>query len=371
MTQRDQLSQKTGVKKTSPKYGAQVTLQYKTFIKRTMVEALQNAFSLYDDETLERTKIGPNYQTTSVDFPNIVVKFYEQRLQNAGVSHREYGNVHALESLKGKGFLDAAKGEITQLPITSLFYPGSTKVKAIGIPKGTYVTEVVSNSAIKLSQRPTTTGLEEIVFEDVWVPKFFEYHHFLYHGDIALEIYGKTSTDRDKISDAIIEVINMGVVGEEGETFQNRLYHTQADAEFPYSSWHFPVVNTDLMQGYGETAGLASWMPEDVLVYKAEYRVPVMGEFYSITPETTEGALTLLERVDLYPWTPEDSTTPAPDEFPEGIIPPEDYIPVTHLHPQGEPKPYEGGEQWVFTAETKHPVSVSVALGATLTPVLK
>ena len=80
-------------------------------------------------------------------------------------------------------------------------------------------------------------------------------------------------------------------------------------------------------------------MPEDTWVYRREYRVPILGEFYSITPKALKGTLGLVKRVKLYPWnTAGISDTPEgqygevePNEFPEGKVPNEDYYDVPPL----------------------------------------
>ncbi len=70
------------------------------------------------------------------------------------------------------------------------------------------------------------------------------------------------------------------------------------------------------------------WGPEDQLLYRSEYRVPIMGEFYSITPKQGVGELSLVREVDVYPWSKQDETTPAPNEFDKGIVPQDRYIKI-------------------------------------------
>jgi hypothetical protein len=333
MAQKDQQSVVPNPRTVKPRYLAQQTLQYKTFLKRTITEALQNGFELYEDPTLHKTKIGPDYQTTRANFPSIVVKFYEQQLKNAGVGHMEWGPETDVIELKGTGHITEGSGEITGLATTQDLFPGITEVKGNGIPKNAIVIRITSESSVLINKnafetRETTLSLRgELSINE----KFIEYHHSIYHGDVALEIYGLNSPDRDKIADALVEVVQMGVVGEEGKSFQERIYDTIGLS--PYSDWHFIAVNTDLLSGYGDREEIAPWMPEDTWVYRAEYRVPIIGEFYSITPKGHKGTLGLVKRVKLYPWsTTGISSTPEgqhgevdPDEFPEGKVPNEDY----------------------------------------------
>ena len=239
--QKDQFVTKKGVEQIKPKYGSQQTLQYKTFLKRTMVEALQDGFSEYEDPTLKKTKIGIDYTTDRADFPSIVVKFYGKTLKNAGVGHIEWINTE----------------------------------KEPGV--------------------------------------YTAYHHTMYQGDISFEVYGLSSLDRDVVTDAIVEVVQM-------------IYDTIGKS--PYSESHFITVNTDLLSEYGETQTIAPWIPEDTFVYQCEYRVPIFGEFYSKTPNIP--GTSLVGEVDIYPWDETDTAvTPDPEEFPGGVVPEEDYIKIT------------------------------------------
>lgn len=138
---------------------------------------------------------------------------------------------------------------------------------------------------------------------------FIEYQHRMYKGDIEFEIFGENSADRDVVTDALIEVLAMNEVTHQGKAFTHRLY--QALNNTPYGLWHFPVLNLDLITGYGEQAVLAPWRPEDVLVYQTSYRVPIFGEFYSTTPILPSGS-GLITEVDVYPWIPD--IDPPPDD---------------------------------------------------------
>jgi hypothetical protein len=332
--QQDQQSVVPNPRTQKPQYLAQQTLQYKTFLKRTMTEALQNAFALYEDPTLAKTKIGPDYQTTRANFPSVVVKFYEQQLKNAGVGHMEWGPEIDMIILTGVGHITEGSGEITGLATTQDLYPGVTEIKGNGIPKNAIVIRVTGETSVLINKeafetRETTLSIRgELDINE----KFIEYHHSIYHGDVALEVYGLNSPDRDKVADALVEVVQMGVVGEEGKSFQERIYDTIGLS--PYSDWHFIAVNTDLLNGFGDREEIAPWMPEDTWVYRCEYRVPIIGEFYSITPKGHKGTLGLVKRVKLYPWnTAGISDTPEgqygevePSEFPEGQVPNDDYF---------------------------------------------
>lgn len=136
---------------------------------------------------------------------------------------------------------------------------------------------------------------------------FIKYYHRLYKGDISFEIWGKSSTDRDVLRDALIEVIAMSDATDSGYVFLERMYLYLN--ETPYGLWHFPVLNTDLITGYGENVTTPPWSPEDTLLYQATYRVPIFGEFYSATPKSTTGT-GLVSEVDVTVGQYYSDTTP-------------------------------------------------------------
>lgn len=260
MAQEDQLTEIAGPKKVAPKYVKQKTIQYKTFLKRAVVEAIQNSFSTHPDASLAKTKIGIEYSTDRADFPAIIVKFYERELANAGVGHEEWGP--------------------------------SPEDPNFDVPGGPWT---------------------------MWI----KYYHRIYKGDLEFEIYAKTSLDRDKVADALIEVLAMADVAAVSEKFQERIY--DSIGKTPAAGEHFITINTDLITGYGEQQMIAPWMPEDTMVYQSSYRVPMLGEFYSLTPSILT-SMGLVTEVDVYPWDPQDTEDTAPEDFPEEVIPEEDYL---------------------------------------------
>lgn len=271
--QKDQLTEITGERTISPKYVSQRTLQYKTFLKRSIAEALQDAFHNHPDASLAKTKVGIEYATDRADFPSIVIKFYEKDIKNAGVGHQEWG--------------------------PSPLDPNYN----IGPP----------------------------------YEKFVKYFHRIYQGDIEFEIWAQSSLDRDKVVDALIEVIAMGEVSSEGLSFLERVY--ESIGKTPYSRFHFVALNTDDISGQGENQENVPWFTEDVLAYTTSYRLPMLGEFYSLTPTFT-GGYELLKEVDVYPWDEADPEDTPPENFPEGVIPEDKYIKITrHQRVIPEPEP--------------------------------
>lgn len=256
--QTNQITEITGNSTVAPRYVRQQTLQYKTFVKRAVVEALQNAFKDHPDPEVAKTKIGIEYKTDRADFPAIIVKFYERDLNNIGVGHVEWG----------------------------------PSPEDPNYPTGPFTL-------------------------------FQKYYHRLYKGDLEFEIYAMSSVDRDKVVDALVEILTMADVTAGGLNLLDRLY--EDIGQTPFSESHFIAFNTDLVTGYGENKEIAPWIPEDTLIYTASYRLPILGEFYSLTPKVPSSTR-MVGEVEVYPWDPVDPLDIPPDDFPHGEIPQEDYI---------------------------------------------
>jgi hypothetical protein len=66
------------------------TIPYKTWVKTSIVEALKPVFANHPDEKIRGTKVSIDYPTSRAHYPAVIVRFFEQQIQNAGVGHVEY-----------------------------------------------------------------------------------------------------------------------------------------------------------------------------------------------------------------------------------------------------------------------------------------
>lgn len=139
--------------------------------------------------------------------------------------------------------------------------------------------------------------------------QYFRFKHAFYWADIELAVYSLSSWDRDLISDSLVQILRMGELESYTNRFFERIYPNPADGFWPDSLWHFIAINTDSIQGFGESTDPTPWGSEDDLVYKTSYRVKTFGEFYSVPPDTPAA---LIEQVIQYPYI-EDL-----EEVPEG-----------------------------------------------------
>lgn len=77
------------------------TVRYKTYIKTAIVEGLQDVFINHVDELLRKTRVTIDYPKTELDYPTIVVRFFEREIRNAGVGHEQLLTVRDTEGVEG------------------------------------------------------------------------------------------------------------------------------------------------------------------------------------------------------------------------------------------------------------------------------
>jgi hypothetical protein len=233
-----------------PQYANQVTLQYSLFLKRAIVEALQAGFAGYT---------GNDPASKTIAQARVAVDFDERRWALPGVIVK---------------FNDS-------------------NVNNIGLGHQEWLDSPQDNDP----DNPTL---------------FIKYYQRLYNGEVVFDVWGQSSVDRDIVRDALIEILGMADVTDEGNDFLNRFYNDQSNT--PYGVWNYPVLITNIINGLGESTELAPWQPEDTLVYKVSYSIPIIGEFYSKTPVLPSGT-GFVQEVDVYPWVV--GIDPTPQENPD------------------------------------------------------
>lgn len=139
--------------------------------------------------------------------------------------------------------------------------------------------------------------------------RFQKYRHFLYHGDIEFAVYALSTYDRDLVSDSLVQALTMSDTEIYTNALLARIYVGNEDS-VPGSTSHFVNLNTDSIQGFGETQVPAPWGPEDKVVYTASYRANISGEVYSRNqPNVNYG---LIENVEMYPYMTNLEGIPTP-----------------------------------------------------------
>lgn len=70
-------------------YLPQKTIQYKTYLKRTVAKGMKAVFAAHPDKLIRNTKVTLSYPRDEERYPAVEVKYYEGELHNMGVGHYE------------------------------------------------------------------------------------------------------------------------------------------------------------------------------------------------------------------------------------------------------------------------------------------
>lgn len=95
-------------------YGEQ-TINYKTYVKRALVEGMSRVFDGHVDKILAGTRVTIEYPHEKADYPTVVVRFFERDIKNAGVGHYEM-----IEGRKMKHYLYSGDIELAIFALSSL-----------------------------------------------------------------------------------------------------------------------------------------------------------------------------------------------------------------------------------------------------------
>ena len=214
-------------------------VSYKTYIKRTLVEALREAFSsAYKDTEFQNLHIYPHFPLRKIEYPAIYIDFIEGDVPNAGVGHVEY-------------FEDP-------------------------------------------------TGLLR-----KWMHRRFE-------GSIEFTIVTLSPLSRDVLSDGLVELLSMGTLETTLRDFFYKIYGDPTQSYSTLALYHQINLNTDVIHGGNDSAGLAPWEPEDQLVYQTTYTIDITGGFYNSIP--TDAPLTTIQTVIQEPYAFGEAIPPSVEE---------------------------------------------------------
>jgi len=196
---------------------------YRRLVYRNVIAAVKSVFdSGYDRETqLSQIKITQQYPLKKLDYPCVVIDFQDQRVLNAGVGHVEW-------------FRD---------------------------PLG----------AIR------------------------KWNHSRFEGMLNFNIHALSTLDRDILADAIVEMVRFGRLDDQLNRFYEIIYpeHTPPPPptnpdtywqDYNYSLFGQLMLDSDQLTGHGNSAQIAPWQPEDVLVYTTGYSVVLHGGYYNTNP---------------------------------------------------------------------------------------
>lgn len=288
------------------------TIRYKTYAKSTLISGLNSVFTRHPDDLLQRTRASIEFPRTEVDYPCVVVRFFEREVFNAGVGHEEKvsftGESDSIEvsvTLNAVGAVQLSwptvanatgykvyKGTAPSKETNSFVMTGAsfTDVGSTGTPDGvpTEITALVDTpqpTAVVSPAGNLAPGTYYYRVTALTPSQVVKFQHYFYSADVEFAIYALTAYDRDLVADTVVQTVAMGTLDAYTNSFFERIY--PSNDLYPDAQLHFININSDRIQGFGESQNQTPWGAEDALVYQSSYRVGVFGELYSLPPTLT------------------------------------------------------------------------------------
>jgi hypothetical protein len=141
-------------------------------------------------------------------------------------------------------------------------------------------------------QRVVAAGVGHIE----WFPdprgRLRKWKHSRFEGTLALHVYALSTLDRDIISDAVAEVIRFGSLDAQLNRFYEVIYpddESLADGALPGEDYDWRMfgqlmLDSDQLMATGNSATIAPWSPEDLLVYSGGWTMNLHGGYYNSVP---------------------------------------------------------------------------------------
>ena len=166
------------------------------------------------------------------------------------------------------------------------------------------------------------------------------WNHNRFEGTLQWNVYALSTLDRDLLADALVEVIRFGRLDTELTTFFGIIYPSGGDDD--YIALTQLMLNSDQMHGGGDSASLAPWQPEDVLVYSTSYTTELHGGYYNVIPSPELGFWTSIEIMAQMVGENGGVVNPIPEFASVGWRPPKWYQDGGIVHGVGMPSGTEG-----------------------------
>jgi hypothetical protein len=147
---------------------------------------------------------------------------------------------------------------------------------------------------------------------------FQPYRHIYYSGTAEFVVMGLTSTDRDLVTDSLVQILLTPEMANYTNYYFNQIFNTEGDV----ANLNYLNLDKDTITGIGETVGPVPWNSENRLQYQAGYRTKIFGEFYSLPQNYVWPGF--IENIEVYPYTTDDplpAGIPGPSALPPVLWP--------------------------------------------------
>src|SRR5574340_570197 len=137
---------------------------------------------------------------------------------------------------------------------------------------------------------------------------FRKWRHSRFEGTLNLRTSGLSTKDRDILSDAVAELVRFGHLDTQLNRFYQKIYPSDYDLQTnanatgtSYSLMLFGqlALDSDQLQAVGNSAQIAPWAPEDLLVYQGGWSCRIHGAYYNSIPTVDWSRVTRIE-IDAY-----------------------------------------------------------------------
>jgi len=108
-----------------------------------------------------------------------------------------------------------------------------------------------------------------------------KWKHRRFEGTMEFLVSTLSPLDRDVLSDALVEILSFGDLDSLLNNFFVRVYGELGVEVGTLGLLHQISLNTDRIDPTGESATIAPWQPEDVMVYTNGYTLQCNGGFYN------------------------------------------------------------------------------------------
>ena len=103
------------------------------------------------------------------------------------------------------------------------------------------------------------------------------WNHNRFEGTLYFTCYALSTLDRDTLADALVELVRFGKLDSQLQRFFN-IIRPSGDE---FVALQQIIFDSDQLRGSGDSATIAPWQPEDMLIYSAAYTVAIGGGYYN------------------------------------------------------------------------------------------
>jgi hypothetical protein len=139
-------------------------------------------------------------------------------------------------------------------------------------------------------QRVVSAGVGHVEWFDDPRGHLRKWKHSRFEGTLNLRVYALSTLDRDLLADAVAELIRFGDLDPQLNRFYERMYPAGDDLpvlpgeDYSWGMFSQLMLDSDQLVAAGNSATVAPWQPEDVLVYSGGWSMNLHGAYYNSYP---------------------------------------------------------------------------------------